>query len=177
MKRIPYEQMRYVRNPNPARGAGILSLDDIRRYIRLFRTDPVYGLMDVEGAIGAFMDSCHVSRQHFRQVFFPPYEMEFVSRRLQTAVSKSILMVLDGKVRFDPDERRAGRAVMVYTPQGTPLQGVQRYQQGPEYALRMTRLGPILYPMGQGLTEKADPRHASRHGRHTRIALRGARCL
>jgi hypothetical protein len=122
--------------------------------------------MDVEGALGAFMDSCNVSRQHFRQVFVPPYDMEFVSRRLQTAVSKSILMVLEGKVRFDPDERRSGRAIMVYTPDGTPLQGVPRHQAQPEYALRMTRLGPKLYPVGLDLTKLHPPRHASRHGHH-----------
>lgn len=137
--------MAYTRNPRPARGAEVLSLDELRRYLRLFWSDPEYGLAPVAGAFSAFIRACDVSAQHFRNIFLlEPPRQQFMGNDLQRRVSKAVLNVISGRIHYETDPKQVSRALGIYDPTGAPPGKIPPLRRDIQFTLRTTPYGPRL---------------------------------
>lgn len=122
-KRIRYEDMAFTRNPNPARGRDIYSLDELRHYCRLLFRDRKYGVCHVAGGKVAFARACGYKRLEslYDTLVADPPRNEFLSAVKQRTVSRIVRMVLNGKLYFVTSPTNAGRAMARINIDGTPL--------------------------------------------------------
>lgn len=144
--RVRYRDMPFTRNPWPARGPNVLSLDELRRYIRLFWLDPEYGLSEVRGAYQVFRRKCQLDTTYFRRLFLmQPPEMEYLSQSRQRLCSKAVLDVLTGRIHYEENPHNLCRAVAVYDPHGTPPGGIAAMKRDIPFSVRFERFGPRLH--------------------------------
>lgn len=124
----------------------MLSLDELRRYIRLFWTDPEYGLCTVPGAFTLFRQTCQLHSVYFRKLFLDvPPQMEFLAASRQRLISRAVLNVLSGRIHYEPHPTRLRRAIGVYDAQGAPPAAIPPLRRDVQFALRSSALGPRVY--------------------------------
>lgn len=144
--RITYAEMAYTRNPTPARGPEVYSLDELRYYARKFWNDRIYGICGVEGAKNAFSAACGLRHQYLKKLLVDdPPQLQFVRADTQRRISKAVRNVIMGKIRYVTDPKRIRRAIGVYDPNGMPLEGVREAPRAVEFALRKGLFGPRLH--------------------------------
>lgn len=149
--RFRYEDMRFERNPFPARGPEVLSLDELRHYLRKFWSDPVYGIVNVKGAKAAFLRAVGIGSGAFLALFIhEPPGFQFMGRKTQRAISKAVLNVLHGKIHYETDLRRINYAIGVYDPAGQPPQGAPALAREVRFLLHQTRFGPRIARISTG---------------------------
>lgn len=138
--------MAYTRNPNPARGPGVLSLDELRRHIRLFWKDPRYSISYIPGAKRAFIKTCEFPKKYFEQVFLSdPPEMEYLSARAQRRISKAVLNIAQGYITYVQDPMNFRRAIGFYDPKPLPPATEPPAIREIEFVLRNEGFGPRLF--------------------------------
>jgi hypothetical protein len=148
-RRIRWDEMAYTRNPSPARGPEVYSLDELRYYIRLFWKDRMYGVCHVQGGKSAFAKACGMAYGYFVTVFVDdPPKMQFLRADRQRLVSKAVRNVLTGKIHYETDPKNVRRAVGKYEPDGTPPQGVTPITRPAEWRLHWNRFGPRIDRIG-----------------------------
>jgi hypothetical protein len=90
------------RNTRPARGQDILTLTQLRHYVRLFWTDRRYGISHIKGGKTAFLR--FVGEEHKHHILLKLVKTtpgsEYLSARLQRILSRKVLQVLRGEVIF-----------------------------------------------------------------------------
>jgi hypothetical protein len=91
-----------ARNRRPARGQDILTLTQLRHYLRLFWGDRRYGISHVIGGKTAFLRFCGEEHKHhiLLKVVKADPQSEYLSARLQRILSRKVLQVLRGEVIF-----------------------------------------------------------------------------
>lgn len=98
----PWRPPTRERNRRPAVGKDVLTLSQIRHYVRLFWTERAYGICGIHGGKRAFLR--FVGDQYQAQVLAKIVSKkplsEYLSAPLQRVLSRKILQVLRGEVIF-----------------------------------------------------------------------------
>lgn len=145
-RRIRWDEMAYTRNPHPARGPEVYSLDELRYYLRKFWTDRMYGVCHITGGKAAFCNACGMVQGYFKSVFVDdPPKMQFLRAETQRRVSKAVRNVLTGKIRYETDLRNVRHAIGKLDPEGRPPAGVKEFPRVTEFQLQWSRLGPRVH--------------------------------
>lgn len=145
MRRMPFAEMATTRNPWPARGAEVFSLDELRHYLRKFWEDPVYGICQVSGAKPAFLRACHIPVGYFKKLFIDdPPGQQYLSARMQRRISKHVLNVLTGKIHYETNLKRVRYAVGVYDPHGVPPASAPPIVRETRFILAYNQFGPRI---------------------------------
>lgn len=147
MRRVAYEDMSWCRNPTPARGPGIFSLDELRYYIRAFWTDPTYGICQVQGAKTAFIRACDVTASTIKETFLDK-SIEFLKDSTQRRISRCVKDVLTGRVIYCSKPRNACEAEGVYQDHPVPPANVKEAPRQIEFQLIQDRFGPRIRRIG-----------------------------
>ena len=94
------------RNPRPARGVDVLTLTQLRHYLRLFWSERQYGICHIPGGKAAFLRWCGdaaTGNQIREKLLAQNPRSEYLSARLQRILSRKVLAVLRGQVIFVED--------------------------------------------------------------------------
>lgn len=115
--------MAYTRNPSPAQGPGVYSLDELRHYCRLFWRERRYGVCHVQGGQKAFTRACgYADRSSFEDTLIAdPPRSEFLASKRQRVISRIVRLVLSGKLHFETSPTNVARAIARFNNEGLPL--------------------------------------------------------
>lgn len=150
-RRITYAEMATTRNPYPARGADVYSLDELRYYLRKFWADPVYGIVTVYGAKSAFLRACEMDAPYFKKIFIEnPPQAEFLSAKTQRRISTKVRNVLTGKIHYETDPLKPHRALGVLDENGTPPGEMEMIPREVRFNLKWSRFGPRIARLPSG---------------------------
>lgn len=140
-----------ARNPNPARGQDILTLTQLRHYVRLFWTDRRYGICGLQGGKTAFLRFCGEDwkAQIVTKIIRDPPESEYLSARLQSTLSRKVLQVLRGQVIFiENSPKTATWRPLLGAPE--PPVPDELPARDHEFRLQMTVVGPKIRRISTG---------------------------
>lgn len=145
-RRITWAEMAYTRNPNPARGPEVYSLDELRHYCRLFWRNRMYGVCHVSGGQKAFSKACGLDKRSFIGIFIDePPKQQYLRADTQRRVSKAVRNVLTGKIHYETDPQNVRGAIGKFDFEGKPPAGVKEFPRTAEFRLQYSRFGPRLH--------------------------------
>lgn len=145
-RRITWVEMVYTRNPTPARGPEVYSLDELRYYIREFWTNRLYGICSLRGGKSAFIKACGLGAPHFEKVLLSdPPKMQFLRAETQRRLSKAVRNVLTGKIHYETDPRNVSHAIGIFDLEGRPPVGSKEVPRAVEFRLQFSRFGPRIH--------------------------------
>jgi hypothetical protein len=133
------------RNPRPARGPDILTLTQLRHYVRLFWTDRRYGICGLAGGKQAFLRFCGgdpVIRHaiHYRLLLG---HTEWLPEAQQRLLSRKVGQILRGEVIFiEVAPRTATFRPMLGAPE-PPIPGAVPFYDH-QFRLEHTVMGPKI---------------------------------
>lgn len=93
------------RNPHPARGRDVLTITQLRHYLRKIWRERRYGVCHIHGGRAAFMRFCGIEWKWLIITRLLPEvsESEYLSARAQRILSRKVLQLLRGEVIFVDD--------------------------------------------------------------------------
>lgn len=148
----PWRPPTRERNRRPATGHDVLTLSQIRHYVRLFWTVRAYGICGLIGGKRAFLR--FVGEQYQAQVLAKIVSKkpisEYLSAPLQRVLSRKILQVLKGEVIFV--EISGGQTTwkpMLKNPQ-PPLPFESAPPREHEFRIEHTVMGPKIRRVSTG---------------------------
>ena len=139
------------KNPNPARGDGILTLDQLRYYIRAFKRDPRYGIAGLPHGFAAFVRFCGLDlKWQLKAKILPDTAYSnWLPARVQRRLSSKVRQVLKGQVIFVPASRQHSTWKAVFDSPVPPVPGDIPHRDH-EFLLERTVVGPKVrrFPAG-----------------------------
>jgi hypothetical protein len=132
------------RNPSPAYGRDVLTLAQLRHYVRLFWTERRYGICALNGGKAAFLRFVGPEyTQHVRdKLLAQPPKSEYLSKPLQRLLSRKVLQVLRGQVIFVEVDSGATWRPMLGCPE--PPDEDFRPMRDHEFRVERTVIGPKI---------------------------------
>lgn len=85
-------------NPRPATGPGVLTVDQLKTYLRAFRHDPRYGICGVRGGWGAFARACGDSSKYLNRLVPESPQNVWIPAWVQATLSRKVRQVLSGQL-------------------------------------------------------------------------------
>lgn len=85
-------------NPRPATGPGVLTCDQLRAYLRRFRTDARYGICGYRGGWGAFVRGCGDAGKYLNRLVPERPRALWIPAAVQLTLSRKVRQVLSGQL-------------------------------------------------------------------------------
>ena len=137
---------RYVeRNKKPATGPDVLSLCQLRHYVRLFWTDRRYGVCHIPGGKAAFLRFCTPRLASYVSQRITPDKpsSEYFPADLQRLLSKKVHQVLRGQIIFvEVDAKTATWRPLLHAPE-PPLEHFIPFHDH-HFRIEHTAIGPKI---------------------------------
>jgi len=132
------------RNLRPAYGQDVLTLTQLRHYVRLFWSERQYGICGLHGGKAAFLRFVGEEyAQHLRaKLLADPPQSEYLSKRMQRMLSRKVLQVLRGQIIFVETPKGATWRPMLGAPE-PPVVDALPYRDH-EFRLEKTPFGPKI---------------------------------
>lgn len=130
------------RNPRPACGHDVLTLSQLRHYVRLFWQERRYGICSVYGGKAAFLRFVGDEFARHLQAKILGDESDYLSKPFQRVLSRKVLQVLRGQVIFVETATGATWRPMLGSPE--PPCELEIPHRDHEFRLEKTVLGPKI---------------------------------